>query len=263
MAYLSPQSEFSPQAYSAKVIGIAADLTQHDSAPHQHQVHQLLYAPSGSMTITLAQQWLILPPTRAAWIPAGVEHRVQLHSVVAYRSLYIKANAPLMLPTGVITVNPLLREIIERIAFWPLDIDDSQPPIQHLIAVLFDELRLAPQENRHLIMPTDKRLQRFVQEITHLDNLPSLQSLADQLYLHSKTLSRIFRKETGLAYQQWSQQWRLMRAFELLSSHTSVSLVAQQLGFSSDSAFISFFKQYTGQTPGKFLQAMVAPKLER
>jgi AraC-like DNA-binding protein len=56
-----------------------------------------------------------------------------------------------------------------------------------------------------------------------------------------------------MTYQQWRQQWRLLKAIELLSGARSVSEVAHNLAFSSDSAFIAFFKKQTGQTPLSFI----------
>ena len=91
--------------------------------------------------------------------------------------------------------------------------------------------------------------------------MPGLAALAQRLNLHAKTLTRLFVRETGLSYQQWCQQWRLMRAIELLATLPSVSAVAQRLGFSSDSAFIAFFRQFTGTTPRRYMQG--AEKAQR
>ncbi len=55
-------------------------------------------------------------------------------------------------------------------------------------------------------------------------------------------------------YQDWRQQWRLLKAVELLSTGMQVSAVADWLAFSSDSAFIAFFKKQTGQTPLMFMK---------
>ena len=58
-----------------------------------------------------------------------------------------------------------------------------------------------------------------------------------------------------MSYQAWRQQWRLLRAMELLAESESISRIAAALEFSSDSAFISFFKQHTGQTPLRYLSS--------
>jgi AraC-like DNA-binding protein len=56
-----------------------------------------------------------------------------------------------------------------------------------------------------------------------------------------------------MPYQSWRQQWRLLGAIELLSSGMRLSDVAHRLEFSSDSAFIYFFRQKTGTTPMSYL----------
>jgi len=82
----------------------------------------------------------------------------------------------------------------------------------------------------------------------------SLHVLEQQIGASSRTIGRIFQRETGMRYQQWRQQWRLMRAIELLATGRSLSYCAFQLGFASDSAFIAFFKSMTGSTPGQWLK---------
>ena len=70
-----------------------------------------------------------------------------------------------------------------------------------------------------------------------------------QVAASGKTIGRIFQRETGMGYQQWRQQWRLMRAIELLATGRSLGYCAFELGFASDSALIAFFKAMTGATP--------------
>lgn len=100
-----------------------------------------------------------------------------------------------------------------------------------------------------LPLPTDQRftwLQR--------DQLPPpLAVLAAHIGASGKTISRIFRRETGMNYQQWRQQWRLLKAVELLANRQSITSVALDLGFASDSAFIAFFKGLTGHTPRAYI----------
>lgn len=52
-----------------------------------------------------------------------------------------------------------------------------------------------------------------------------------------------------MGYQQWRQQWRLMRAIELLATGHSIAFCAYELDFASESALIAFFKGMTGTTP--------------
>lgn len=65
--------------------------------------------------------------------------------------------------------------------------------------------------------------------------------------------SRIFKKQTGMVYQDWRLQWKYYRSLELLAENKSITLVADALEFSSDSAFIDFFKKHAGKTPHRYL----------
>jgi len=56
-----------------------------------------------------------------------------------------------------------------------------------------------------------------------------------------------------MSYQQWRQQWRLIKSVELLAKKYRNSDIAQALGFASDSAFVSFFRKMTGKTPGEYM----------
>ena len=83
---------------------------------------------------------------------------------------------------------------------------------------------------------------------------PELNELATTVGATGKTIGRIFQRETGMSYQQWRQQWRVLRAVELLVIGHPVSYASAELGFSSDSTFITFFKQMLGFTPGAYLK---------
>ncbi|MFE8730382.1 AraC family ligand binding domain-containing protein, partial [Aeromonas hydrophila] len=90
-----PDHPFDPDQLTGSVIGIASALGWHDSGLHQHQRHQLLFAQSGCMTMELEGRVCLLPPTRAAWLPAGTSHRILMRGVVAYRSLYFQPHPEL------------------------------------------------------------------------------------------------------------------------------------------------------------------------
>ncbi|WP_429082830.1 AraC family transcriptional regulator [Aeromonas bivalvium] len=254
MAFILPDHPFDPDQQSGPVIGIASALGWHDSGLHRHQRHQLLFAQAGCMTIELGNRVCLLSPSRAAWLPAGTPHRVLMRGVVAYRSLYFMPTPTQPEGMQVIAVNSLLREIIERMALWPWD--KPQAEQRRMLALFEEELAHAPQESWQLPLPTDTRLGVWLQELKRGEALPDrLNRLAERVGASDKTIGRIFMKETGMGYQAWRQQWRLLRAMELLAEEEPISRVASALAFSSDSAFIAFFKQHTGQTPLRHLNS--------
>ncbi len=255
--WLTSNDTFDADSFSADIVGIAAAVGHHDSGMHSHQKGQLLFAYRGCMSITLSDRKCILPPTRLAWIPPGISHRAQMHGTIDYRSIYIRLGylALNYHDICIVSVSPLLREVLERIAFWVTEVDLNQPANKNLLAVLVDELNAAESEPMLLSLPKDRRLQGLNKLLEDAYCLPGLGALADQVGASDKTITRIFRKETGMSYLQWRQQWRLMRAIELLCDGLSVTSVADHLSFASDSAFISFFRQHTGETPKRYLNS--------
>lgn len=255
MAFIDAHTPFDPDGFATEVVGLASTLGRHDSGVHQHRKAQLLYAPQGCITVTLNHLRCVLPPSRAAWIPANTPHCVEMINVVAYRSLWF---SPSVLPCDpdsvkVVQMNPLLQALIERMAFWPWDKPYAE--MQATLALFFEEWQHTQQEPLALPMPTDRRLQQAITRWRQTRQpLPTLSALSQQVGASEKTLTRVFQRETGMSWQAWRQQWRLLHAIEWLAEPVSISEVAYQLGFSSDSAFIAFFRQHWGQTPHQFRQ---------
>lgn len=251
MAWLQADDVFSPDALGQPVVGIAADLRHHDSGIHQHHMGQLLFAQRGCIRITLTNQLCMLPPTRVAWIPPLTPHRAEMMETVDYRSIYLDTRQIGGLPGSVqvLEVTPLLRAVLERIALARFDTNWQEGPAAHLVAVCLDEIHAARREPTLLPLPVDSRLSR----VSLHELPPPLVILATQVGASERTISRIFRRETGLGYQQWRQQWRLIKAIELLARGERTTRVASTLGFTSDSAFVAFFRKMTGFSPRAYL----------
>jgi len=254
MAWLDAHARFDADRFPAPVIGIASTLGDHDSGLHRHQRGQLLYTRQGCTRITLAQQLCLLPPSRAAWIPPGVSHRAVMQQSVDYRSIYLIPELCAKLPQQVcvIEVSPLLRAVLEPMALADFATDWQLGKFAHMLGLCLSEIAEATRQPMLLPLPTDKRLAPLLKTPERLP--PELQVLEQQIGASSRTIGRIFQRETGMSYQQWRQQWRLMRAMELLATGRSLSYCAFESGFASDGAFIAFFKSMTGSTPGHWLK---------
>jgi AraC family carnitine catabolism transcriptional activator len=84
----------------------------------------------------------------------------------------------------------------------------------------------------------------------HLDIPLAIDSLAEQLGLSSRQISRIFRNNLNMSPGRFYLKLRLDKARQLLSQ-TSMSIldVAMACGFSSNAAFTKAFKGFFGLTP--------------
>jgi quercetin dioxygenase-like cupin family protein len=80
--------------------------------PHRHRRAQLVYASEGVMTVTTEKGMWVVPPQRAVWVPACMEHHIRATGRLSMRSLYIKPDAVADLPIDccIVAVPPLLRE---------------------------------------------------------------------------------------------------------------------------------------------------------
>jgi AraC-like DNA-binding protein len=222
--------------------------------PHRHDWHQLIYASEGVMTVHAGGGAWVVPPHRAVWVPAGVEHGISMAGPVSVRTLYLAPRVSEALPRACCAVNvsPLLRELIlHTVALGMLDI--GVPAQARLIAVLVDQLEVLPAVPLQLPMPRDSRAVRLAERLRARPSDPaSLDQLAEGTGASARTLERLFRVETGLTFGQWRQRLRLLEALRLLADGRPVTAVAFDVGYESPSAFIAMFRHVLGTTPGRF-----------
>ena len=169
-----------------------------------------------------------------------------MRGVVAYHRPLLPAGARVAKRDGGAGGQPAAAGIIERMALWPWDKPEAE---QTCTGIIEEELAQAPRESWQLPLPSDGRLTGWLQEIKRGDTLPDrLNRLAERVGASDKTIGRIFMRETGMSYQAWRQQWRLLRAMELLAEAEPISRVALRWS-SPATAPSSPSSGSTGQTP--------------
>ncbi len=78
----------------------------------------------------------------------------------------------------------------------------------------------------------------------------SLSELAENMYMSSSTLSRFFKKQTGIYFAEYINQMRLQYAFkELMYTDNNITRIAADSGFSNLSVFNRVFKERYGMSP--------------
>ncbi|MGF1430831.1 helix-turn-helix domain-containing protein [Kitasatospora sp. LaBMicrA B282] len=216
---------------------------------HFHSVHQLAAPGRGVLRVfTPAGSWVV-PPHRAVWLPAGTEHAHQAHGPSELRCLTFAAELnPLGLQRpAVLAVSPLLRELIATLT------GPGASRSALLEQAALEQLREAPELPLGLPTPRDPRL-RDLAELLLADPADprTLAQLGTAVGAAERTLSRLFRRETGLSFPQWRAQLRLHHALALLADGRSVTAVAAAAGYRSPSAFIEAFRLAFGTTPGRY-----------
>jgi len=218
---------------------------------HAHARGQLFGASAGLLTIeTAAGRWVV-GPDQAIWSPPHSPHALRSHGPFAGWSLYVAPLACVHLPTEacVLGSTTLLRAATERAAEWPDDkaLDAVQ---MRLASVMLDEIAQLPREPVSLPSPSDPRLRRVAAAIAaDPADTRDLEEWAELACVSSRTLTRLFAKQTGMSLASWRQRARLLTAQERLARGDPVTLVASDVGYNSPSAFAAAFRRAFGLPP--------------
>jgi AraC-like DNA-binding protein len=216
---------------------------------HDHAEHQLVYPSAGVLQVRTDRGAWVVPPHRAVWLPAGIAHSHRAHGDTRMLTLAFPAGVnPLSAaePT-VIAVSGLLREVIITLAE-----DDGLGPDDRadLHRVALRRLTPTPARRHRLPAPADPRL-RDVAAILAADpaDTRTLAELGHAAGASERTLSRLFRRDTGMTFPQWRAQLRLQHAMLQLAAGSTVTAAASAAGYGSISAFIAAFRDAFGVTP--------------
>jgi len=221
---------------------------------HSHSWSQLTFPSNGVMTmITGAGRWVI-PPQRAVWIPAGIEHEMVSTGPLRVSSLYVRPDRAVALATecSVVGLSPLMRELILHAAkLAPLYDEDG--PDGRIFETILDQLQQLPVAPLHLPEPQDKKLAIVTEALkANPGDKRSAVHWARLVGLGPRTLARRFLAETNMTFGQWRQQARLLEALRRLAEGEPVTTIALDLGYENQSAFIAMFRKATGVTPGRY-----------
>jgi AraC-like DNA-binding protein/quercetin dioxygenase-like cupin family protein len=247
------------------VIAVSQDRPANFDIPaHSHLRAQLIYATDGVMRVSTGSATWVVPPQQAVWIPSQIEHSTVSLGPLAFRTLYIHPGVAAELPDVccVLTIPPLLRELILHAVTLP-QIYEPGGADARIMAVIPDLLRTLKPEPLQLPLPDDKRV-RIITDALMQDpaDKQSLADWANHVGASERTLSRHFRSETGISFNEWRQRLRLLWSISMLSEDRPVSAVAYELGYESPSAFIAMFRREMGLSPRRYMQERLGSERE-
>ena len=225
-------------------------------ASHTHTRHQLLYAVAGTATLEVAEATFLLPPQRAAFIPAGVAHVTSMGNAHGISLFFDKrlVHAPERAVT-VLDVTPLLRELIAYATRWPparRSADRLANAYFRSFGLLLEEW-LARASSYRLPRGRSEPIQRAITLIVERCADLDLPALCREVGMSERSFRRHLLAETGLGFRELLTQARALRAMELLSSpSSSVTETALSVGFDSLSAFAKSFARVAGESPRAF-----------
>ena len=252
----------------AKLLHLSTDTRV---VPHHHDCAQIALSATGVVRMTMADGSFIVPPSRALWIPPGVEHAVTVVEDAELLTLYLHQPRGRFGPQvaraldapwrqcRVLEVSELLRAVALELDARPdghgarLSADELQRE-KRLSALLFDELRRARPVPLGIALPRDKRLRALCEAV--LDDPvrhATLEGWAADTGASPRTVARLFRSELGTSFAQWRQQVLLARAVTLAARTMPMAGIAAELGYASASAFSAMVRRSVGAPPSRFL----------
>lgn len=249
--------------------------------PHSHDWAQVTMSSTGVVRLTVEHGTFIVPPSRALWIPPGVEHTVTMIEDSDVRTLYLHQPAGRCGPgvtrrdeaswrqCRVLEVSPLLRALVMTLDTRPDQMDavagrrsaDGFGPAdlhreQHLAALVFDELRRASPVPIGVDLPRDKRLRTLCEGVlAEPTRHATLDAWAAEAGASPRTVARLFRQELGTTFAQWRRQVLLARALAMAAHRKPMSHIAAELGYASASAFTAMVTRSMGAPPRRFFAA--------
>lgn len=239
--------------------------------PHSHAWAQVVFSTTGVCRVTAEHHSYIVPPSRAVWVPGGVEHAVTVVERAELRTLYLREAVPGAGPPAlegtapgdwsccrVLEVSALLREGVLQLAATPGDAPATARE-RHLAALVSDEIARARPVALGVVLPADKRLRALCDAV--IDDPvrhASLEGWAAEAGASPRTVARLFRHELDTSFGQWRQQVLLAKALSLAAQRRPMNHIATELGYASASAFSAMVRRSVGLSPRRLLEGSQA-----
>lgn len=223
---------------------------------HSSDRAQLIYPSRGVMTLRTRGGAWVAPPLRGCWLPAFEEHQVETATGLEMHSVYCCGLAA-RLPDrcGVVSVSPLMRELILALAELPRD-PPARTFAEKVDALLLHQIALQPQPPLFLPKVTAPALQQIATALlAEPADRRTLEAWSAHLGMSTRSLARLFEREAKMSFTEFRRQIRLHASIERLARGQSVTSVALDLGFSSAANFIAMFRRATGATPKAYFRA--------
>lgn len=230
-------------------------------AMHSHTKHQLTYIEGGVAYLQTKENSYFLPARHFVWIPAGLDHFIELRtSITMMRNIYIPpaALAPNMFHSkmGIYPVSNLILEMISFTEHWSENITKKESEKYLYMKTLGNVIASANKTALAVVLPTTTniRLRPILRHIYfNVDQTLQLQDIAKTFSLSSRSLSRLFRENLDISFLQYVKLTRIILSMEkLLQTDLSVSEIAYASGYNSLATFSNTFYEIAKVRPSDF-----------
>src|ERR1041384_1431994 len=185
---------------------------------HMHAEAQLVYAAQGTMQVTTPKGRWLVPPDRAVWVPARLEHSIDVLADIEMRTLYFdlawlkrEGHGKRLAREFVVRVSPLLHQTILAL------FDERNEPERTLLLgrPAMMELERAEDSAPFIPVPQEPRCRRAADIVLGDPTADhEIETLARAVGTSARTLSRLFAAETQLSFKSWCQRARIAAAIQ-------------------------------------------------
>ncbi|MEU1992954.1 helix-turn-helix transcriptional regulator [Nocardia gamkensis] len=228
---------------------------------HSHPQHQLTWAPEGVLSMEVGSSRWVVQRSRALWVPGGVPHAVIPNSSCEMVSLYVEPDeCPVRWETPTVVdstglVGPLITYLasLGANAADPSATGETAGRRDRAQAVLWDLLTPMAVTTIPTILPTDPQAREVAMALRRNPrDMRGLEEWGREVGASPRTLSRRFRAETGVSFENWRTFARINAALPMLGAGEPISRVAHAVGYGTASAFITAFRREIGTTPAAY-----------
>jgi len=241
----------SAQAFSHNVVMDAIDVSMSTKR------HLLVYGINGLFQLDTETGTWRLPPSRAAWIPAGRFVRASTIKTVRCISVFFKTDfvTEPMAECQVFNATLLIQEMIKHSLQWTSDRSLDDPIADRFFLTLLDLCHEQMLTSDLFALPKARSNEmKQVLDYTSL-NLATdikLEDVAKLVSISPKTLTRHLQAEIHMTWGQYLQQARMLKAMDYLTEGKTVTETALEVGYSNISSFSTAFLKYTEHTPSQY-----------
>ncbi|MEL6769614.1 MAG: AraC family transcriptional regulator [Bacteroidota bacterium] len=219
--------------------------------------HVLLYGLEGLFLMETDRGSWRLPPSRAAWLPAGTHvQTTNIKRVKCASIFFAKDFAPAVSDTlQVFSVSPVMREMIKHAQGWSASSTEKEAHMERFLLTLLELCIEQMALGRQLVLPK-ARSEQVVAALSYtearLAEPVRLEEVAAEVAMTPRTLMRKLKAEIRMPWGDFLRTARMLRAMECLANDTPVTETAFAVGYTNMAAFSTAFKKHVGMSPSEY-----------
>jgi YesN/AraC family two-component response regulator len=128
------------------------------------------------------------------------------------------------------------------------NINDFEVWIDNIFNTVYEKLN---EKNTYKDTEYIQSIKKFV--LKNIEEDICLKTVSENLYISPYYLSRIFKKETNIGFNEYVTQCKMEKAKEyLIESNIKIDDISKKLGYKNTSYFIKKFKESFGKSPNQY-----------